>query len=333
MPDTNQLLSTSPWTKNYEGNPRRVGIELEISGMELDTLSEYVAEFFDLSIETNGRYERVLKGDPAGDWIVELDFDFLKKMGREARHKETFSAEVSYTAEDVLAVAAKAVVPMEVVSPPLPLDRLNQFEHLINLLRSKGAQGTSHNAVNAFGMQFNPELPSLEPRMITASLKAFVCVYEWLFKRANINLSRRVTSYVNPFPISYVKKIIAPDYWPDLPILIDDYLLDNPTRNRALDMLPLFAFLDEGRVRAKTDDILIKARPTFHYRLPDCEIDKPEWGLYIAWNDWVKMEELAADEDRLVTCCLAYQKHLDHTLERIFSDWTQILEQQWLHAK
>lgn len=331
MSDTTHTLLQPPWLKNSEGNPRRVGIELEVNGLELDTLTRHVAAFFKLSIDSQGRYERVLKGDPAGDWIVELDFDLLKHLGRETRDKESLTAEVAYTAEELLALASKAIVPLEVVSPPLPLDRLDQFEQLICLLRQKGAKGTSDQAMNAFGMQFNPELPSLDSDFITACLKAFVCLYDWLFKRADINLSRRVTSYVNPFPSGYVKKIIAADYWPDISHLIDDYLIDNPTRNRALDMLPLFAFLDEKRVRAKTNDILIKARPTFHYRLPDCEVHKPDWGLYIAWNDWVKVEELAADTQRLEACCKAYQAHLDSTLERIFHDWAITLEREWLN--
>ena len=331
MSNTTRTLSQPPWTKNAEGASRKVGVELEISGMELDTLANHVAQFLDLSIESNGRYERVLKGDSAGDWIIELDFNLLKEIGREQRGNQSFSEEAAKTAEELLALAAKAIVPLEVVSPPLPLERLNQFEALIKLLRDHGAKGTSHNAVNAFGMQFNPELPDLKAEMITRCLKAFVCLYDWLFERANINLSRRVTSYVNPYPTDYVKKIIATDYWPDLDSLIDDYLLDNPTRNRALDMLPLFAFLDKERVHAKTDDVLIKARPTFHYRLPDCEIDLPDWGLYIAWNDWVKVEELAADEARLEGCCQAYLDHLNSPMERIFKDWTKTLESEWLN--
>ncbi len=331
MSNTTQTLLSPPWTKNSDGAIRKVGVELEINGMELDTLAHHVAEFLDLSIDSNGRYERVLKGDSAGDWIIELDFNLLKKIGREERGHNSLSEEAANTAEEMLALAAKAVVPLEVVSPPLPLDRLSQFEELIKLLRNKGAKGTSDNAVNAFGMQFNPELPSLDAEMITRCLKAFVCLYDWIFERANINLSRRVTSYVNPYPTDYVKKIIAADYWPNLDTLIDDYLLDNSTRNRALDMLPLFAFLDKERVDAKTDDVLIKARPTFHYRLPDCEIDLPDWGLCIAWNDWVRVEELAADKERLDACCEAYHDHLDSTFERIFKDWSKIVEREWLN--
>jgi hypothetical protein len=45
--------------------------------------------------------------------------------------------------------------------------------------------------------------------------------------------------------------------------------------------LPLFAFLDEDRVRAKLDDPLIKSRPTYHYRLPNTDFHKPNWGIVL----------------------------------------------------
>ncbi len=330
MSEDISTLLAPPWLKNAEGNPRHVGVELEISGLGLDALTNHVAQALGLNIETTGRYERVLKGDPDGDWVVELDFNLLKELGREPRAQGTLSADVACAAEDILAWAAQALVPLEVISPPLPLHRLNQFERLIKRLRQVGAKGTSDSAINAFGMQFNPELPSLEPQLITASLKAFVCLYDWLFERADIDLSRRVTSYVDPYPTCYVKKIVSLHYQPDLPHLIDDYLADNPTRNRALDMLPLFVYLDENRVRSQVDDELVKPRPTFHYRLPDCDIHKPEWGLHVAWNDWVEVERLAADETRLQACCAAYESYLDSPLERIFGDWAKTVEREWL---
>lgn len=323
-------LKQPPWLKNADGDTRRVGVEIEMSGLSLDALAACVADFVGARIETRGRYERVLEGDPAGDWIVELDFDLLKRLGREARADESFADELGRSAEDALAWAAEALVPMEVVSPPLPLDRLDEIERLILRLREAGARGTSDSLINAFGLQFNPELPNTDPELITACLKAFLCLYDWLSTRADIDTSRRVTRYVNPFPMNYVKKVIDPDYWPDQATLIDDYLADNPTRNRALDMLPLFMFLDEARVRRHASDSLIKARPTFHYRLPDCDIHKPEWGFHLAWNDWVEVERLAADASRLNDCCTAYRAFLSRPLDRWLGDWKAELETRWL---
>jgi hypothetical protein len=328
--DPVKALKQPPWLETTAGKTRRIGVELEMSGLELDALAACVADFFKLEIRSHGRYERVLEGDPAGDWVVELDYDLLKRLGRETRADDTLEGEIGRAAEDALAWAAEAIVPVEVVGPPLPLERLGEVEGLIVHLRAAGAKGTSDSLVNAFGMQLNPEVPGTDADTLTACLKAFLCLSDWLVARADINLARRVTSYVDPFPPEYIRKVIAPDYRPDLSVLIDDYLADNPTRNRMLDMLPLFLFLDEARVRKVTDDPLVKARPTFHYRLPDCEIHKPDWGLYLAWNDWVEVERLAADTQRLNGCCAAYRAFLDRPLERWLEAWKDVLEAEWL---
>ena len=127
--------------------------------------------------------------------------------------------------------------------------------------------------------------------------------------------------------VGYARKVVDPSYWPTLDTLIDDYLADNPTRNRALDLLPLFAFVDEARVRRAVQDPLVKARPTFHYRLPNSEIHRPDWDFAGAWNDWLQVERLAADDARLAACCAAYSAYLERPLHRLLSDWTPVV---WL---
>jgi hypothetical protein len=309
--------------KNPQGKPRRVGVELEMIGLDLNDIAEIVAEHKRLSIATDGRYRRILSGDEAGDWIVELDFDLLKRLGQEERGDEDLLDELLESAEELLKLLAEIVVPMELVSPPLPMPRLGEVEELITLLRDAGAKGTSESVGYAFAMQFNPEVPSENPAVITAYLQAFLCLYEWLLVRADVNLTRRITSYIDPFPSDYIRKVIRADYKPDMGTLIDDYLADNPTRNRALDFLPLFLHLDEERVRAVTDDPLIKPRPAFHYRLPDCEIHLPGWGLHVAWDDWLEVEALAADRKRLAACCASYRAFLDKPLKRWLGDWAK----------
>lgn len=331
MSDTTHALKIPPWSKNADNAPRRIGVELEIAGFELDSLTHSLAHFFKLDIQHLGRYERKLVGDKAGDWVVELDFDLLKKLGREQRKLHITRDQLEQSAENLLAWAADSLVPLEVVSPPIEIERLVQIEQMIVHLRKAGAKGTSDSLVNAFGMQFNPELPRLDAPFITRCLQAFVCLYDWLFKRANIDMTRRITSYVNPYPKRYVQKIIQPDYQPDLSQLIDDYLTDNPTRNRALDMLPLFSHLDAERVERTTQDELIKARPTFHYRLPDCNIHQVDWGLYLAWNDWVEVERLANDSERLEACCIAYADYLDSPLKNMLNNWADITEEKWIN--
>jgi len=323
------LLLMPPRCQREDGAERRVGVELEMSGIDIDQLANLAASILGLTVQTDSRYERRLIGDAAGDWIVELDFNLLKQMGRSERNELSLLEELEQTAEELLALGATHLVPVELITPPLPLGRLQEFESIVSALRDAGARGTSSHMLYAFALQFNPEVPALDAGLITDYLRAFLCLYDWLEARADINFTRRLTSYIDPFPRQYIMRVIAPRYQPDMPTLIDDYLFDNATRNRALDLLPLFCHIDETRVRNKARDVLIKARPTFHYRLPNCEIDDPRWGLHHAWNDWVMVERLAEDKDRLRACCLAYLEHLQMPFH-LPGHWLREIEQHWL---
>jgi hypothetical protein len=87
-PDRSAAIRLPPLRKNYRGQPRHVGVELEMIGLELNDIAELVARYLDLSITTDGRYRRILAGDDAGDWVVELDFDLLMKLGKQDRGED-----------------------------------------------------------------------------------------------------------------------------------------------------------------------------------------------------------------------------------------------------
>ncbi|MEN3156833.1 amidoligase family protein [Alkalimonas sp. NCh-2] len=316
-----------PFSNNHQGKPRRIGVEIELSGLELNELAELVAKELGLNTEQKGRYDLRLTGDQAGDWVVELDFHLLKELGK----TEQDPGSLSQSAEQLLASLASQLVPLELVSPPLPFERLKDIEHIIDQLQQQGAKGSSDEFQNAFGLQLNPEIPSKDPAMLLRFLQAFVCLHDWLLQQEQIDVTRRLTSYINPYPKAYQKLILAADYQPDLPQLIDDYLTHNPTRNRALDCLPLFMELDESRVKAAVKDELVKARPTFHYRLPSSEIQLAGWGLHRAWNGWIKVEQLVANPDQLSSCAATYLELLNKPLGKLLQDWPNQLEQQWLN--
>ena len=319
-------LQRQPWAETQDGKPRRTGIEIELSGMKLERLATTVAELLQLKAERDGRYDFTLSGDQAGDWVVELDFHLLKEMGKKPREEDSLAD----SAEQMLASVASQLVPLELVSPPLPFDRLDDIVHILKSLQQQGAKGSSEELRNAFGLQLNPEIPSAEPELLVRFLQAFACLHDWLLQQEKVDVTRKITSYINPYPKAYLKLLLAADYQPNLNQLIDDYLQHNPTRNRALDCLPLFMHLDEDRVKAAVKDELVKARPTFHYRLPSCEIHQPDWGLHRAWNGWVQVEKLAAKPDRLAACCNAYLTYLEKPLHHLFASWPDIVEKKWL---
>ena len=330
MPPSDTRIHMPQVCTNYEGKPRHIGVELEMNGLSLDKLSTTVADFMHLRVEKSSRYQHVLHGDTDGQWVTELDFRLLKELGE----KEQDHADKDI--ENLLELISKPLVPHELVSPPLTLDRLPQVQSLIAALRRAGAKGTSESVLNAFSMQLNPEVPSLDPQRITAYLKAFLCLYDWLHDQSSINMTRRLTTYVDPFPQKYILKVLADDYWPAThQQLIEDYLHDNPTRNRALDMLPLFAFIASDLVQQHTEDPLIAARPAFHYRLPDCEIHIPDWGIHLAWNGWLQVEALANNEKRLGQCAKDYLRLVkQHWWQRMLrlgkGRWVSRVERQWI---
>lgn len=314
-----------PRATTADGKPRRIGVELEMIGLGVADVSEIVRELLGGTLQEESRYEHFVKGDEAGDWGIELDYAYLKERGRadddDDDNDDELQVLIDNAAESLLRIGAEAVVPVEVVSPPLPLARLTDIQQLIVTLRDAGAEGSGAGLTYAFGMQFNPELPGLDAKTVASYLKAFFCLYDWLMQRSEVDMTRRLSGFSAAFPASYIKKVVAPDYWPEQDTLIDDYLEENPTRNRALDMLPLFLHLDKERLRAVVDDPRVKPRPTLHYRLPNCEIDRDDWGVHLAWDDWLRVEQLACDESRLNEVCAAYSEWLDKPLARLFDNW------------
>ena len=79
----------------------------------------------------------------------------------------------------------------------------------------------------------------------------------------------------------------------------------------------------------RLDDPRIKSRPALHYRLPNCEIDEPGWGLRHLWCDWLQVEHLAGDGERLDEVCRAYLAFLDRPIGRLVEDWAEQIE-PWL---
>ena len=313
-----------PWRTTSSGAARRVGVEIELIGPDVQEATAVLTATLSGEPEIISRYETIVRGDAAGPWRVELDFRYLKEQGRERADSQESLPLLRELSERLLRAGAEALVPVELVSPPLPLPRLADAQRLVRALQRCGARGTKAGITYAFGMQLNPEMPRLDADTVLAYLRAFACAYDWLLRESRVDLTRRLTGYMAPFPKEYVRHIVDLGYRPDLDALIDDYLQANPTRNRALDLLPLFAELDEGRVRRVVRDTLVKARPALHYRLPNSEVDDPSWGIHLAWRNWLQVEHLAADPSRLEGACAAYAEFLDQArLKQIFDDWAE----------
>jgi hypothetical protein len=321
---THRKIELPPQLHTEQGDTRRIGIEIEFAGLDPATIVSAVQGEIGGDAEAHTAFEYDLKGTALGDFHIELDAEDIKSLGdgvppAHPDNKEDWTLD-QYAVAAVGAIA-ELVVPWELVSDPIPMDRLQELVPVVDALRAAGARGTRYASRFAFGLHMNPEMPALDAATVTNYLRAYVCLYDWINYEENIDLARRVTPHINHYPNRYLRRIANPDYQPDLDQLIDDYLADNDTRNRSLDMLPLFSHLDDSRVRAVIDDPRIKSRPTLHYRLPNCDIDNPNWNLDRPWSRWLQVERLANAGDRLRACSEAFARHLERWSLTPGGDW------------
>lgn len=297
---------------------RRVGIEVEFAGIEIERAVEVVANKLCAETTRLTDYEFEIRADAYEEpFRMEVDFELLKTIGQTGGADLLTKATAS-----VLEQAARLWMPLELISPPLDLGEMDAFEQLVRSLEAAGAVGTQDSFAYAFGAQFNPSLDDLSVDVILAHTRAFVCLTDWLIDRDRIDLTRRLTSFAQRYGEDYERLILPRAYEPELSVFMVDYLTHNATRNRALDLLPLFCFIDERQVREVVDDPRIKARPTFHYRLPSSRIGEPGWSILKPWRDWLVVERLASDPARLANLCARRLAHLAQlSLNRNAEEW------------
>ncbi|MET0342782.1 MAG: amidoligase family protein [Polyangiales bacterium] len=306
-----------PRPHNPRGVERRVGLEVELGGLSLpDTLS-VVHAVLGGRVQTTSRAVGAVHDTPWGKVGVEYDHSILRDRGylhALARlglieHPDSDFAQV--VEESLLKVAAE-IVPVEVVTPPIPWSRLERLDPLWAALRAAGAKDTHASLLYAFGLHLNPELPALDASTLLSFMRAFLLLEDWLGAVSRLDISRRVSPFIRAFPEAYRRMVLAPAYAPDDARFATDYLKHNPTRNRPLDLHPMLVHIHGDGIRACMEEApLVKPRPTFHYRLPNCELATPGWTPARDWNRWIAVERLAHDDGALSALSSAYLETLD----------------------
>ncbi|KGE03481.1 amidoligase family protein [Pseudohaliea rubra] len=280
---------------------RRAGLEIEFTGLSLDDAANVVQKAIGGERRQADAAHCVLAVPGAGDFTIEIDWDFLKRQAAE----QNGSSGEGWV--ELLSLAAERIVPLEVVCPPIPLDKLALLlDPLVDALRNAGAAGTRDSVIAAYGVHINTEAPDLEAGTLWRYLVAFALLQWWLVDAHAVDLARRVSPYVDLYPEAYTRTLCERGPPATGKALLATYLEHNSTRNRALDMLPLLSVLDAAAVQAAVQDDRVKARPAFHYRLPNCLIDDPDWSLGNAWEGWRIIDDLAQRPQDLAHLATAF---------------------------
>ena len=330
----NQLgFKSPPKSTNPDGQERRAGYEFEFTGLNMAEAAELICELYGGIIKKKSAYEFEVEDTTFGTFRLELDAQLLREKKYETLLKkvgidlDTFREKDSI--EDSLMELASSVVPFEIITPPVPLSEMHQLNAITEKLREKKAEGTGSSFIYAFGLHINPEISDDRTSSILNHLRAYILLDPWIRKDAKIDVSRRITPFINPYKEPYILHILDEGYRPDLESLIRDYFEFENSRNRALDLLPLFMHLKKNLTESLLEETLTSGRPTWHYRLPNCSIEDENWSLALEWNRWVLVEQLAYDEKELQQYMKAYKKIKRDSVMGFERKWIKLMN-RWV---
>lgn len=210
---------------------RRVGVEIEFGRLGPPEAADAVQTVFGGTITQNGMHRLAVEDTGVGTFTVELDWRWV--------HEDLDNGGPLDKARDMLGKIGREVIPTEIVSPPMPANRMPDMDKLVRLLADEGAEGTRGGLLNGFGLHLNPELDDddMTAERLLAVMRAYFLRSPLLRAEIDVDPMRTLLPFIEPFPERYVVQLLDDDYSPDLDQLIDDYLKFNPTRNRELDML------------------------------------------------------------------------------------------------
>lgn len=299
-----QRFSIPSVTQNSKGKERRAGFEFEVGNVAIEKAAQVLHKALGGKLEKVSPYEFHIQELELGDLKIERDAKLLTSLKYREWLQELgvdFSpGSDAERLEQEVDKLSRWLIPCEIVTSPVPFSKFEQLHKLVNVLEDVGAEGTQKSLYYAFGLHINPEAPSLDVDTLVAYVQSFLLMTDWIIDTSSTDFSRRFfTKYIDPFPSEYAELLLDNKYQPTLAKFIDDYLAHNPTRNRALDMLPIFYELDKERLmKGLPEDQreLVKGRPAFHYRLPDCRVGAEDWNVATEWNRWVLIEQLVEQD-------------------------------------
>ncbi|MEV8468360.1 amidoligase family protein [Fluviibacterium sp. DFM31] len=268
---------TSPDTQ------RRIGVEVEFGGLSEARAAELILD--QCGGEVTGRTEHVieLSTDRLGKMTVELDTVWKHEIA---------------AAGDAAGAIARTLVPVELVTAPIREAQIPVLDDVLVTLARHGAEGSRDSLLAAYGVHFNPETGF--DASVVRMARTYAALEPWLRAASHLDATRRLLPFINPWPGSLVQALLAPeaaDLTPDeLPGL---YLSHTTSRNHGLDLLPLLRHHDADTVTAALGTSEGSARPTYHFRLPECRLSEPGWSLDHEWTKWRLVEAVAADPELL----------------------------------
>ncbi|MBJ3761622.1 amidoligase family protein [Maribius pontilimi] len=292
-------IDTLPRQTLTDGGTRRVGIEVELGGLSEREVGERIARVLGGTLKQRDDYLWAVTKTRLGDFEILLD-TALRDRAKNALVQRGLDL-------------GRAVIPVEYVTEPILPTQIQLIDTLNRALADAGARGTQDGIALGFGVHLNIATTGRQVADVLPTLQAFALVEDWLRARMDIDPSRRLLPFIDPYDAALMDRLAAPDAdgW-RMDDLMDAYLAHAASRNHALDLLPFLKDIDAARVVGAVPQMEDKgARPAYHYRLPDCRIDDADWSVAQEWSRWCGVERVAADKGLLSKLRAAWRDHRD----------------------
>ncbi len=316
------MFRLPPVTINPKGEIRKAGFEIEYTGLRPIDTASVILQLFGGEAKIIDEYETIIENTRYGKFSIYLDSIYLRK------DSEHYILKDMQSLKELIYTLSELVVPYEVVTPPIPFDHLEDVEKLRLELKNRGAQGTSASILYAFGMHINIEAHSFEVSKILDILRSFVLLQDYISEVIKVDTTRKLTWFIDPYDKEYVELILDKNYRPGFEEFARDYIFYNPTRNRALDLLPLLVYKDPS-LKEELPEQKISPRPAYHYRLPNSRIDEEKWSVAFEFNQWSLVERVAYHKEKLAELIDEYWEFQSTPFWFIKELWIERV-QKWL---
>ena len=181
-----------------------------------------------------------VEGSPLGDIAVELDSRFLHPEKKGRRCSEAILPQIAAW----FGSAASYLIPCELVTAPIPVDRLHEVDRVVEILRDVGRQGHPGRSLLCLRAALQPGDPAPRrgdgrrlPEELRPAQRLAPAPGGARHDPPPPRIRRSVSAGLCP------RCSLRPTTGRTCRAFIDDYLAANPTRNRDLDLLPLLLHL------------------------------------------------------------------------------------------
>lgn len=128
---------------NNDGQPRRVGFEIEFIDCSLDDSVILIQNLFGGQIRQDNDHIVHVNETIFGQFTVERDLNLLKELSSKSiQNQESNRIDLEGLANKVLTKSLKQIVPIEIVTPPLLFNQISAVDQVIEELRKTSASDT-----------------------------------------------------------------------------------------------------------------------------------------------------------------------------------------------